>query len=817
MRKITSDILFAWRMLFKKKLFAVVALATLGLCIGGNTFVFTILDSFVLRPLPYPESNRLVELYNTFPGYQHWRAASSFVNYEEYKEHVPAFEDHCFIAKTTVNVQKGDVPMSLRSHAVSPEFFRVLRVQPFLGRWLDEQDFKGTEFDTAVISYNLWNKLFKGDRNAIGETIKMNGIYHTIVGVMPEGFYYEETDVQVWTPYYINPFFLNEEFRHSVQINIFARIAEGYTIEDARAQLQQLNDENYTNITTKINRDAYDIGEFHTFIWPLKNRMSESYQKNLYLLQGGVLIMLMIGCVNISNLLMIRSNERMGEFAIRSAIGARKKMVLRLVLAESMIICVLGGVLGLLVGIGGILAFDNIYALRSVFNIELSIDYIVILFTLAVAVLAGFVCGGASLFNVWKGNQSEILKEDGGSATSSRFVNYMTTGLVVFQLALTFALSYSALLLFISFKNTLAADIGFEPKGLYNAIVDLTEEKYPEQADMVRVTDRLVDRILEIPGVEHVALARGAPFITNGIYLKKMEIKGAEDKNAVTRVLRGTEDMFATFGVDLVEGRLLKRTDTPENEIVAVIDTYTAKKYFPEGALDERIYIPNSGVPANSDGYVRIVGVVDHVKIRELDMLNEREKGIAYISHRQSPFRYTVINMRTELPELTLRNELQRAIFDVDPELPYYDLQPQQRRIDFLLFKRRMFMTTFVICSCLAIVLSVLGIFGLVSYSSTLRTKEIGIRMAIGAKRNAILKLMLGVGMKRILVGITLGVLTVMVSTKGIESFLFGVKSFDPFSLVAVSLWITAVGMLATYLPSRTAAKTQPITALRFK
>lgn len=822
MKNIANDIKFAWRMLFKKKLFALVGLLTLGICIAGNTFVFTITDSFVLQPLPYPDPDSLVEVYNSTPGYQFWRASSSFHNYKDYQQHLTAFSEIAFIVKRPFNVEQGDVPFTERGHAVSAEFFRGLGVKPHLGRWIDEQDWAGFMTGSEkriVLAYSVWNKVFKGDRNAIGKTLKVDGQFYEVIGVMPPGFYYEEMDARVWVPYEFPAFLMEEKWRHLTGCNIFARLAPGYTMDDARRQLAELDKLNYEQITTKINRDAYDIGGFHSVVWPLKNRMSEGFQGNLYLLQGGVFIMLIIGCVNVANLLMIRSNDRMGEFAIRSALGAGRKKILRLVLTESMLLSLMGGALGLFVGVAGIVMFDEAVTLRTFFNTELTINFSVLLFTLGISIVAGAVCGGFSLLNVWRRNHNEVLKEDSRTGTSSGFVGAMTSGLVVLQIAMTFAMTYGASVLYTSFSKMMNVDMGFEPKDVYNGKLTLPQERYPNQSDMVRVIGEAQRAIKSIPGVQNASLTQGGPFNLGGIFLQHFAFKDRESKNSVSRIMLGTETTFETLGIDLIDGRNFQETDTKENGVVFIIDTFTKEMYWgDDDPIGDRISFTYGGYAADEDGYGRIVGVVDHLKIRELDLIGAREKGVTYMYYKQQPYRPIDVHVKSTLPEGVLQKLVRDAIFTVDSELPLYDFKSQQQRIDFFLFKNKVFMVSFVICSIMAIMLSIIGIFGLVAYTCSLRTKEIGIRMAIGAKRDMVVALMLKVGMTRIGLGLALGLAATLFIASyfdaEVKGFLFGVSPIEPLFLLGVAAAVAAVGFFATLVPSRKASRTEPVAAL---
>ncbi|MCH6257193.1 ABC transporter permease [Puniceicoccaceae bacterium K14] len=817
MRKILNDLAFSWKVVFEEKVFAIIALVTLGLCIAGNVLVFTITDSFVLRPLPYPKSDRLVDIYNNLPGYGFQRAVSSVIHYDERKEKISALEDVALFAFTSINVEVENSAYNMSVASVTPEFFRMLRVKPLMGRVLDESDFEGVQQNNhVVLCYPAWAKLFNRDPDVLGKAITLKGQQYTVVGIMPEGFYYNERYTQIFTPFSFSEGQYNEKQRHGRHGVMLGRIANGYTIEDVRTQIDELNQSNYKNIVTVENREAYDVGGFATTVKPLVTRRSEPYQNKLYLLQGGVFIMLLVGCMNVSNLLLVRSNARMSEFAIRSAVGCRKTGIFRLILCESLILSLIGGFIGAVVGALGVMSIDKAFAIRSTFGIDLTLELPSIIFAIGVSIFAGFICGGFSLFRLFGNNTSDMLKEDSRTGSASSFVSKMTSGLVVAQIGLTFALAYVTLLLYISFSNVTNANIGFKTDRLYNAMMSFRGSAYSD-ADKVRVViEQLRDKISDISGVESVGISRGAPFAKiPGFYLYNMTIQSKPEVNAISRTMPITPGTLETWGVKLREGRMLKETDNEDSALVTVIDTFSANKYFPEGAIGQRVRFNDPSFRGDANAYMEIVGVVDHVKIRELDLRNLKEKGVAYFTYKQLPIRNIAINIKSDLDQTSLRLAVEDIVKKTAPGLPLYDFASQQSRIDYAIIKSRVFVVTFLACSVTSLALSILGVFGLVSYVSSMMTREVGIRKTLGAHKHQIVSMMMVLGLKRLVIGLLVGFGIVGLCTDLIRGYLFDLSVFNADLFTWVSILIVVGGGIATYLPARKISKLSPSIALR--
>jgi predicted permease len=804
-----QDLRFSLKLLRKEKAFTLAALATLALCIGANTAIFSVLRAVILEPLHYPEPGRLVTIGNAYPGVAITEGTSnSEPDYFDRRQLTDVFDSLAEMRSPGFDLGVQGAPLRVDGQAVTPSFFRVLRAAPLLGRTFTEQDATFQQDHFAVLSYGLWNDVFGKDPAIAGKDVRLNGEPYRVVGVMPKGFEAPGSNARIWVPLAFSAAQMADDHRHSNSYGMIARLRPAVTLESARQRLDALDRANLDRLP-QLKQLLIDA-RYHTEIRYTKDVLVKDVRPILYLLEGAVVFVLLIGCVNVANLLLVRSNVRMREWAIRFSLGAPRLRLARQLLTESLVLSVAGGVLGALAGIGGVRLLAMLGTDQLPRGAEIAVDGPVLMFTAGVAVLTGLTFGLLPVYHLLRRDLDAVFRAGERGGTADRRAVWTRSAMVVGQVSLAVVLLTGSGLLALSFSRLLAVDPGFHTDNVTTAALSLGRYSTPQAR--TRVTE-LMAALRATPGVRDAGISTQLPFGGNhsdgalqieGHHLGPGELPPDPDWNVID------PGYFAAMGMPLREGRGFRASDTEDAPLVAVIDEQLAHRYWPKGgAVGGGI---RQGVDPKSP-LIRIVGVVGSVKHGDLAQTNRQ--GQAYFPYTQSyagRAYHVVVKTASENPAIAnaIRSELRR----IDPELALFDIKSMGERVSASTGNRRAAMAICLTFAALALVLSALGIYGVLAYTVTQRTREFGIRMALGAARTNVVGLVVGQGLKLAGIGLAIGIAGALALTRTMTGMLFQVKADDP-AVYAVALAVLlAVAALASLIPALRAVRVQPATAL---
>jgi len=817
MRNILQDIKFGLRMLAKNPAFTAVAVLTLALGIGANTALFSVVNGVLLAPLPYPQPERLVALYSRTAASPWW--SISYPNYLDWVRDNKSFSALAGYRQDDFSLTGTDEPERLMANMVSAGFFPLLGVQPRIGRgFLPEEDQAGAAH-VVMISSGLWQRKFGSEPSAVGKSLTLDGKAYTIVGVVPENFRYIgnnfETKADVYVPIgqWDNPVFRDRKV--GMGMDAVGRLKPGVTFEHARADMDGLG---------RHLEEAYpdaDKGTGITMV-PLMQNMVGQIKPFLLVLLAAVGFVLLISCVNVANLLLARSTARTHEFAIRAALGANRSRVIRQLLTECILLGVGGGGLGvLLASFGTRLALSALpQALPRVEQVRL--DGRVLLFTLVTSILSGVLFGLAPGLKTSRSNLQMTLREGGRGMSGARHAAQRV--LVASEMALALVLLAGAGLMIRSLVNLWSVDPGFDRHNVltFRSALPFASSSTPDSA---RATWRRLEAEMNaVPGVQAASLTVGAmpmagdeefPFWVEG---QPKPATDAEMKQAI--IYNVQPGYLKVMRTPLRRGRFLSPADDERSPLVAVIDERFQQIYFAnQDPMGQRINFPIIGVTAE------IVGVVGHVKQWGLDAdTTSSLQAQCYLAVAQIPAKfvpllagYTGIALRTAGSPLAQIASVRHALHQVSSEQVMYNIRTMDEIVSGSLAARRFSMVLLGVFAGLALVMACVGVYGVVSYINSQRTHEFGVRMALGADRAAILRMVLGDGVKMALVGVAVGLIAAFGLTRLMASMLFGVSTHDPLSFTAVAALLVLVALLACSIPARRATKTDPLVALRYE
>lgn len=812
------DLRFALRLLWKHKTFAATILLTLALCIGGNVTIFSVVYSVLLKPLPVPESDRILLVYNTYPAAtgsgEDARGSNSVPHYlDRVRELDDVFEEQALYQGNGFTVGRDGSPEQVFGWGVTPSLFRLLRVTPQLGRIFTEEEGDIGNEQKVMLSHALWQRLFDGDASIVGEQMRINSQPYEVVGVMPADFAFEDADVQLWAPLAFTEEQRSVNARHSNSWQMLGRLRSGVTLPQAQARLDQLTASEFDRFPD-FRQILTDAG-FRTLTFPLQDVLVRDIRPTLYLLWGGVVFVLLIGGVNVANLVLVRSNVRLRELGMRHALGAGRGRLVRQLLTESVVLTVLGGVLGLGVGAGGLQLLGVLGADELPRGGEIRMDAVVVALTLGAALVLGLILGLVPVVNLVATNLQTVLRQDTRSGTSGRGVQAFRNLLVVSQVAIAFVLLVGAILMLVSFQRILSIDTGFQPDHLLTAQVALPTARYAEGEDRRAFAQRALDTIRGLPGVRDAGLTSSIPFGVNQSN-SVIRVVGYEEQPGESLISPSSitidSNYLETLGVPLREGRFFEDRDTADSMSVIIIDETLAERFWPEGgAIGGQMY---QDVELDDDTTVfTVVGIVaEHTLAGLVDV--PRQIGAYFFPHTQRPLRSPTFAIRTELEPHALINPVRTAIAALDPELPLFFVQTMEERIAERLTSRRTPMLLALGFAAIALFLSAIGIYGVLSYSVTQRTREFGIRMALGSSATALFRLVLSEGLLVLGIGLVLGVLGAFLVRQVLASQLYGTQPTDPLVMLAVIALLGIVALLASMLPARRATEVDPVVAL---
>ena len=829
-----NDLRVGLRLLWKDKAFTITAATTLAVCIGANTALFSVVHNVLLRPLPVPESDRIVLMGNAYPGAGATIGGSSGVpDYDDRLRDMDVYEEQAVYNGSNQSVDQNGTPVRVRVTRATPSFFRLLRVAPALGRTFTEEDGTVGNDKKVVLTYALWQSQFGGDPAAIGKDIRIDGTPLTVIGVMPKGFYFLNPNVMLWRPLAFTAQQKSDEERHSNNFQNIARLKPGASIQRARQQVDAINARNLERFP-QLKPLLINAG-FHTTVEFLQDTVVRDVKATLYLMWGGALFVLLIGCVNVANLVLVRSRSRLKELATRLALGAGRWRVGRQLVTESVLLTLVSAAAGLLVGYATLKLLGALNIQELPRGEEIRMDGVVVAYTIAVAGAIGFVLGLIPVANVLPVNLTSVLREEGRSTSSGRGARALRRSLVVTQVAFAFMLLIGAGLLFASFRQVLAIQPGFTADGVLTASISLPRSRYDDDDKLREFTNESLRRLRELPGVSAVGATDTIPFGNNNsdsvIFAEGYQMKPGESVISPSAV-DVTPGYFEAMSVRLVRGRFFDQRDgavaetktvtvgRPDGRRSIIVDEALAKRFWPgQDPIGRRMFKPTdvahgdlTAVNEKTQFYT-VVGVVGDIKLHDLTEGN-KSVGAYFFPMEQDTSSGLTFAIKTAGDPLSLTSVVRGVLNGLDRELPVFDMQTMDARMEKSLATRRSPVVLALSFGAVALFLSAIGIYGVLAYLVTQRRKEIGIRIALGSSAGAIFELVLREGLLLIGAGFALGAIGAMGLRKSLQSQLFGVSATDPMVIGAVTVILALVAVAACALPARRATTIDPIIAL---
>ena len=812
MEALLKELRYGIRSLLKHPGFTAIAILTLALGIGANTAVFSVVNAVLLRPLPYSDPARLVTIWEESPEREMFQMPVSLANLRDWVDQNTTFEQIAAYTFASLNLTEAGEPTRLFSVRASANLFSLVGAQPVLGRaFLPEEDKEGAN-RVVILSNGVWRSRFGSDPQVIGRSLTLNNQSHTVVGVMPPGVQFPvgfgymgkvlNDPVELYVPIAAGS---NELKRGNYSFFAIGRLKPGASIEQARAEMTAIE----KRLEQQYPEGNAGIG---VSLVPTYEQTVKEIRPALLVLLGAVGFLLLIACANIANLMLARTASREKEIAIRTALGASRLRVLRLLLGESLLLSLAGGLLGLLLALWGTdaliaLAPDNIPRLN-----EVGIDVRVFGFTLAIALLTGIVFGLIPALQSAKPDLNEALKEGTRGSTGGVAGRRTRNVLVAVEVALSLVLLIGAGLMIKSFVRLQQRQLGFNPDNLLTASLTLSRSKYAEDRQQQAFFKDALQRIQSLPGVQAVAATTALP-LTLSISGSDFRIEGRPEPQAGQEMIVNTSgvspEYFRTLGVPVLKGREFSDRDTDDSPLVAVINNDLAKVYFPnEDPINKRISF------TDGESWISIVGVTGDVKRLGLDTDAKPE---VYLPYLQAASRSMSLVVRSNADPAGLAAAMKTQIQMIDKDLPLDEARTMQELLAESNSGRRFNMLLLTMFAGVALLLAIVGIYGVMSYTVAQRTKEIGIRVAIGAQAGDVFRMVIGHGMMLALIGIALGLTAAFGVTRLMSSMLFGVEPTDPTTFIVIALLLAVVAFVACYIPGRRATKVDPLVALRYE
>ena len=809
MTSLLQDIRYGARVFIHHPGFTLTALLTLALGIGANTAIFSVVNGVLLKPLPYHEPEQLIRVFEKSPTQPKFPMSGG--NFQDYREQNTTLSGMALYTRQDLELSQDDRPEQLAALRVSEGFFGLLGVQPLLGREFRREDELPDNNTVVILSHGLWQRRFAGDPGIVGQSLTLSGQPFTVIGVMPAGVQHVGGDyrsmshgesVDLWWPVALRP----QANRGAHFLNAVGRLKPGVTAAQAEAEFNSIAErlaQQYPN----NNRD------WSIVIKSLHEEIVGRTRPTLLVLLGTVFFVLLIACVNVANLLLARATSREREMAVRSAMGAGRLRIARQLLTESLLLASIGGGAGILlaqwaVGTLGALGSEQLPRLQAV-----SIDGRILLFTLALMLVTGLLFGLAPALQAGRVNLNELLKEGGRSGAGSR-QRRLRDALVVAEVALALVLLVGAGLLTRSFWKLQEADPGFNPHGVLTVSLSLPNARYADGPKIAAFQQQLLDRIVALPGVESAGLTSDLPWTgydeNTGFLIEGKTF--AENDTPEARYHRVSADYFRTVGVPLLEGRHFTSADRLGTQRVVLINQSLAERYWPgESAVGSRITFTSR--PEEKDWFL-VTGVVGDVK--DFPHSPAAVPAFYWASMQQTP-RQMILAVRSSADPLGLVDVVRREVHLLDKDLPLSEVRTLETVAATALADRRFTLWVVGLFALTALLLASVGIYSVLSYLVAQRTREIGVRMALGAQLGDVVKLVIRQGMALIFLGVALGVVAAVALTRLMQGLLFEVKATDPLTFVLVTALLAGVALLACFIPARRATRVDPMVALRYE
>jgi predicted permease len=800
MNSLLQDLRYGARMLAKKPFFTALAVITLALGIGANTAIFSVVNAVLLRALRYPNPNRLVVLSTVNSAGD--RDGLSIPEANDYQTRLQSLEDFTAFQSQSVNLTGGERPDRVRGAFVTASYFKVFNLNPIHGRTFGEQEVQQVA-RVAVVNEKIWRERMNGDPHLGAKTLTLNGEPYSVVGVISKDFKAPfDPEVELLMP--VTAFPGNTALREARFLFGIGHLKPGHTEAEAHAE---------ANVIANQLAQAYpkENAGRGARVENLREVMLRGVRRLLWVLFAAVAVILLIACANLANLLLARGIARQREIAVRAALGAGRWRLIRQLVTETTLISVIGGIGGVL------LAYWGLYALLKIpqnfVHVEdATVDTRVLLFATGISILTGWVFGLLPALQLARPQLQSFLKEGGRGSGESAKWNRLRGGFVIAQVALSLLLLISAGLLLRSFDKLLSVDVGFKPQQLLSLEYRLPRNRYKDESSQWNFHRQAVERMQEVPGVESASLVRGLPFSGNGgtaaIVLPDREppAKGSEPEVSFNTAM---PNYFETIGIPLIKGRVFNNQDQANTPLVVVINQLMAQRFWPgQDPLGKQVKFVEDGSTAT------IIGVVGDAKHFWVE---EQQTPQMYATFAQAPGIFATAVIRTKVDPMSLAEPIKQAVWRVDPDQPMWKIRTVEFLVNRSVADRKFLMALMGIFASLALILTVIGLYGVVSYMVNQRTQEIGIRMALGAQIADIMRMVLRQGMLLVFTGVALGLAAAWMLTRLLTRLLYQVSATDPLTFSVIALLLTTVALLACYIPARRATKVDPLVALRYE
>jgi len=813
MTSFLQDVRYGVRTLLKTPTFTVVAVLVLALGIGANTAIFTVVNTLLLRPLPYPDSSKLVMLWETNPRFQIGVDTLPVTpgNFVDWREQNTVFEHVCAVGAGHWNLTGAGEPERIAGASVSPDFFRLMRIEPILGRTFLEDEDQQAKDKVLVIGHALWLKRFGSDAGIVGKTIAIDGEGYTVIGVAPEGFQFPRAgempsftgvtnQTELWRPMPFGKDLVTKS-RANHQLSVIARLKPGVTRERAQVEMSSLA----SRLEQAYPESNQDIG---VKVLGLNEQVVGNFRTAMLVLMGAVALVLLIACANVANLLLARSSARQKEIAIRTALGASRARIVSQLLVEALLLSAAGGLAGSLLSVWateGLLLMNKLPRAR-----EIGLDITVLGFIAGVVLLTTLLFGLSPALQVSRVNISDALKEGSLSSGGNRF--QFRNVMVIAEIALSIILLIGAGLMIKSLARVLGVDPGFQSKNTLTVQLSLLNSKYPKPAQQINFFERVADSVKNLPGVQSVGVISSAP-LSGGMYAGGFSIEGSESSDrddlvADRRMI--SSDYFNTLGIPVVSGRGFSDHDNQSSEGVAIVSESWVRRYLhSDDPLAKRVKL---GGRDSSRPWLTVVGVAGDVRDAALE---QDARPCIYVPYSQFPTSAMTLVVRSASDPMTLVGRIREAVWAIDKDQPVTDVRTLDQYVSAAVSPRRFNAILLGSFAGLALVLASIGVYGVISYAVSRQTRDIGIRVALGAQSTDVMKLIIGRGMALVLAGVAIGSLASLGLTRVLDSLVFGVSTTDPLIYVGVSALLVGLSLIACYLPARRALRVDPLVALR--
>ena len=816
-----QDIRYGLRMLRRSPGFTTVAILTLAIGIGANAAIFSIINRVVLNPLSYPDSSRLVVIWETDANRNIYRGTASAAELLDWRDMNHSFQELSGWRALFYTVTGNAEPEQVWGAQASGNFFRMLGVAPVLGRDFSAEDEQPGHGQVVILDYGYWQRHYGGGRSLIGKTMVLDGQPHVIIGVLPRGFslFGRAPESDLWTPFALNRAQLNREDHELI---VFGRLRKGVALSSAQAEME--------TILAQLKRQYPGIDQRNGVrVASLHDELGAKLRPALLLLLAAVGFVLLIACTNIANLMMARAASREREIAVRAVLGAGRARILGQLLTESMLLAILGGALGIGVAYWGLHLVRAIVPAEGTGQIprlnQAGVGGEVLLFTLAVSLLTGVLFGLAPALQVSRVRLHESLKEGGRGSTSSRRSRLAQSVLVVLEIALSLVLLTGAGLLIRSFAQMMSRNLGFDPSHVLTMQVYLPESHYPKSAGprMVNLYQQVLEKVSALPEVQSASAIDFLP-LTGWSGFCDFDIEWLATPPSDERFTGQYRVIdwryLRTMRIPLRKGRDFSAGDGPDSQGVVMVNEALAERYWPkQDPIGQRIRLQlspglNPWTPETRAGWLTVVGIVGDIQDWQFAA---QKSGQLYLPYPQDPSRIMRLAVRSNGDPTELTAGVRRAVESADASLPVTDVHSMDEYLAQSLSDQRVSMWLLAVFAGIATVLAAIGVYGLMAYGVAQRAHEIGIRMAVGAEPADVLRMIVRDGMRLVGVGLVAGLVCSFGLTRYLRSQLYGVEAHDPLTLLTVTAGLVVVAFLSCYIPARRATKVDPLVALRYE